>query len=476
MLATKPIRPRGREPNYVNDRDGKPIVGLSRNPETAIRKKLLKKTGKVKTYRVQDGRYYATGSSPRVYFGPDFDIAVMRFRAWQDRERGSKIDFQWVKPLSPESAKKSAELLRCFPKLRAKADHIEKTKTLIIDDYLPEDVFWAKVSGYLGNAAGRRLMAQRTGYKEIEWLFELTPPPVSMSLEEIGNRYAGKKPPISQDEVKQSKKFWKQFLNTVGVRGIEDLKQEHIQSYCDQIYALHEKGKLANSYVTRRFTKIKTIFGWFDKINLNPQHSKRIMSLLTILIPPSKAKGLPKPISRTDFDTLLRAATTEEKSMLLLGLNCGFLPVDIRYLTKSNGLSLDRGIYAGYRHKTKIPQCSMLWKRTIKQVRLHLAENPNSTDYVFVSERGQRFSAEGMRRKFQALRDRAGVPKSVTFDQLRDGAASHSGAVEQKQVDVLIGHGSPGLTDSYVLRHPEIVAKACQNVEIHYFKRPRQQT
>ena len=454
MLASRPVRPRGRPPTYVTDRDGRPIVGLSRNPDNAIRKK------NGKTYTVTDGRYYATGSNPREYFGSDFDLAVMRFRAWQARQRGQHVEFDYEKLVSPESRKKINLIHRVFHKPPI-------GDTLSITSEIPDEIFWNKVREYLSDGAGRRLAAQRTGIKEIEYIFDLEPPPKPLTLEEIGDLYANKKPPLSSDERKQSKQFWKQFRDIVGVPTLDLLTQAHIDRYRDRVYEL--QGNKTSCFVSRRFTKVKTVFFFFYKNKLDPNQSKRILGMLTTLIPPAKGKALPSPISKSDLEKLLKVADVEETAMLLLGLNCAFYPVDIRLLTKTNGLDLERGIYAGYRHKTHIPQCSVLWKRTIEQLKKHLAENPNATDRLFVGEKGKPYSSETFRRKFAKLRFKARVSDRVLFDHLRDGAASNANA-DQRQVDVLLGHRSAGLTDNYVLRHPQLVADACKNIERHYFE------
>lgn len=459
MMVSRPTKPRGRPPQYVNDRNGNPIVGLSRNPETAIRKK------NGKTYHVTDGRYYATGSKPRVYFGSDFDLAVRRFRAWQARERGQKVEVEYDVPLSPESKKKHDVLRRAYGKPPV-------GDSLPVTDSLPEEVFWGKVRELLIDANGRRLAAQKTGIKELEWLFDLEPPPPPMTLEEIGNLYVSKKPPIGSDERKQVRQFWRQFREIVGVDTLGELTQEHIRNYCNRVYEIQEDNGHKPSYIDKRFGKIKTVVNWLDKMNLSPDQSRRVRAMLTVLIAPKKRKSLPTPISRADVERLLKVATTEEAAIVLLGLNCAFYPVDCRMLTKGNGLDLERGVYSAYRHKTEIPQCAVLWQRTVKAVNKHLAENPNPTDYIFVTSTGRPYGAETFRRMFVALRDRAGVKEAIKFDHLRDGAATHADA-PSRQIDVLLGHEAPGLTARYRLRHPEMVEHACKTVDAHYFPMKR---
>lgn len=75
-LARKP----GRPAQYVNGRDGKPIVGLS-----------LK----------SDGRFYATHSKPRAYFGRDFDSALILFREWEANQNRETVTVTESLPIDP---------------------------------------------------------------------------------------------------------------------------------------------------------------------------------------------------------------------------------------------------------------------------------------------------------------------------------------------------------------------------------------
>ncbi len=73
----------GRAPKYVIGRDKRPIVGLSREKPS--------------------GRYYATHSQPRQYFGTDLGQAVMKFRLWEaDRGGGRTILLSSLQPLIPK--------------------------------------------------------------------------------------------------------------------------------------------------------------------------------------------------------------------------------------------------------------------------------------------------------------------------------------------------------------------------------------
>jgi integrase len=421
-----------------------------------------------KTYQTSDGRYYATGTKPRVYFGADFDLALLRFRAWQSRQVGAQI------PLGRRRIKNLDDDAEVRAALQPDAElDVDPDGGVTVSHLIDEETFWGKMTEFLSTPGGRRLAAQRTGVRELEWLLDVEKPAAPMALTDIGERYVNKRPAIGKDEKKQSRKFWKQFIGIVGVKTIDELKQEHIERYRDTIFAIQEAGKFVDGHVTKRFTKIKTMFSWIDRMNITPTQTKRVLALLTVMESPGNATlEVSKPISRADFHKLLAAADTEEKAILLLGLNCAFYPVDIRLLKKNKGLNLEGGFYSDYRNKTKkmrvpIPQISVLWKRTIQAVRKHLKENPNQTDYIFATQSGGPYADQTFRLKFQDLRDKASVDKSVIFPHLRDGAATYA-KVDEKQTNMLLGHSS-GLSDRYVLRHTQDVSEACRNIERHYF-------
>ena len=59
-------RRKGRPPKFVQDPNGRPIVGLSYNKANSC--------------------YYATYSKPRVYFGTNLADALFKFRQWENKQ------------------------------------------------------------------------------------------------------------------------------------------------------------------------------------------------------------------------------------------------------------------------------------------------------------------------------------------------------------------------------------------------------
>ena len=91
--------------------------------------------------------------------------------------------------------------------------------------------------------------------------------------------------------------------------------------------------------------------------------------------------------------------------------------------------------------------------------------------FLFTSPRGTRYNKNTKINDFKDFCGKCAV-KGVTFSHLRDGAytaASHDRKVEDKYARLLAGHKNAGLSDKYVLRHPEIVRPATDAVYRSYF-------
>ena len=77
-----------------------------------------------------------------------------------------------------------------------------------------------------------------------------------------------------------------------------------------------------------------------------------------------------------------------------------------------------------------------------------------------------------MRKVFTRLRSKAGLPETVKAEHIRDGAYTAASANEKEEdlgkSRILAGH-KVGISDKYIMRHPEIVAGVCKQVEKAYF-------
>ncbi len=139
----KPVRKRGRPAQYVNGRDGKPIVGLS-----------LK----------SDGRFYATHSKPRVYLDKDFDSALIQFLEWEAKQKRETVTVTESPPINLADANQTGRYL-----LRREAEAIAQTRIDpqegVLSYPIDSAAFWATVRKAIQN--NPYLAAERTGLAEV---------------------------------------------------------------------------------------------------------------------------------------------------------------------------------------------------------------------------------------------------------------------------------------------------------------------
>jgi integrase len=183
-----------------------------------------------------------------------------------------------------------------------------------------------------------------------------------------------------------------------------------------------------------------------------------------VLVPPSKSATDPNPVTPEQFKKLLGQADDVMTAALLLGLNCCMYGGEVAALDWSE-LDLDKATLVTSRNKTKVIRVATLWPRTVEALR----KLPRKTAAVFVTEAGTQADYLCIYRLFKVVRKAAGLEK-VQFSQIRD--ASYTAAVEAG-VDLdtcrlLAGHAT-GISDHYVKRRPQMVAKACEAIQAAYF-------
>ena len=148
-------RKRGRPARYVTGRDGKPIVGLSQEPKSR--------------------RFYATGTKLRIYFGKDFDAALMKFRGWQ-RTQGDPGVAVLIGRRTPPRVRLPLPEIRSGPvfvvdewgkprMVAAEPPTSWKTAEPGLHEVMPEDAFFATVRELIITKPG--YVAERTGVEQI---------------------------------------------------------------------------------------------------------------------------------------------------------------------------------------------------------------------------------------------------------------------------------------------------------------------
>ncbi|MCK4624766.1 MAG: tyrosine-type recombinase/integrase [Phycisphaerae bacterium] len=306
---------------------------------------------------------------------------------------------------------------------------------------------------------------------ELAWFDQLKPPEPSLTLREVGDLYFNRHKSLSHEWKRKVKRMWKEFLRSVDAKTVRNITADHISHYHDKVYDVFNKGK-SPTWAAQRFGAVKTIFSHALTRGKDQEQLQRVLTLCKMLVPPAKNGVDPQPFTPEHFKKLLAAVESEPmwKAIFLLSLNAALYPSEVAVVRKKE-LDLDGGTLVMDRGKTGIPRVAVLWPRTVEAIRRYQSERSHHCEYVFVSRTGSPYDANHIGRNFRRRREIAGLPESVEFAHIRDGAftAAYNGkGVEEKHAKVLAGHRS-GMTDHYVKRNPQTVAAACRAIEEVYF-------
>ena len=172
----------------------------------------------------------------------------------------------------------------------------------------------------------------------------------------------------------------------------------------------------------------------------------------------------------SEVRSLLDAADTTMKAMILLGINCGFGASDLANLPQA-ALDLDGG-WANYpRPKTAIERRCPLWPETVAAVREAITKRPAAKDaadagLVFVTKYGARWVRIGPKApidsiglQFQKLIKQLNLQREGrSFYALRHSFATVAGeSRDQVAVNAIMGH-SGGAADDIPSRYRERIS------------------
>jgi len=415
-------------------------------------------------YRGSDGRWRIVATNGR-FREPDERRAVDRFRAMT------------VKPPTPVPFVTADSLEEVFIASLPAVDHTPEeergpgpiTFSKTANGYaanrdMPTDELWQWFREQLITRPAH--VATMTGIPELASLATMQLPQESIRLSDLIARYV-RENPSTQAARRRAQLNFCILQEVTQAKTIADLTQERISLYRQHIE------KTIPGAGTRKWTygTIKAVFGFGLKIGLDAVQIRIALDRCKVLWTAAKQPASsPHPISPSDFHALLSVSNDQWRAILLLGLNCCLHLGEILALKWE---SFKGGKYSASREKTGVPRGAVLWKETIEAMSGISRKSP----HVFTSTHGTKFNRNTKVNDFAALRQTAGLPSSVKFDDIRDGA--YTAALqhcEEKIVRVLAGHKAAGLLDSYVLRNPEMTRPACEAVYKAYLSAPASST
>jgi integrase len=350
---------------------------------------------------------------------------------------------------------------------------------LINIQYVSEEDLAAYLRERLLDPESRFKLAAQTGIPELAYLDRLRPSDASLPLSEVSDLYFNKrKKKITKNTRRDNERYWKEFVDLIGVERITEITAEHIRNYHDTIYDQYERHDRSPDFVSHKFGAVKTILNNATKHGRDLDELHRVLTICRMLQPPDKDDENPQPIERKHYHKLLKAADSlsdcRAKAILLVMLNACMKPEAVRTLWKDE-VDLAKGTLVTRRKKKgKVIRAAVLWKRTIQAIRKYQKEHAHEAETLFANDNGDTFggSSQAIRKIFNKLRDKAGLPNTVKAEHVRDGAYTAASA-DEKEEDlgksrILAGH-DVGISDKYIRRHPEIVTGVCRQVEKAYF-------
>lgn len=177
-----------------------------------------------------------------------------------------------------------------------------------------------------------------------------------------------------------------------------------------------------------------------------------------VLLKHRNARG-PKLIEADDLRKLLDAAWGAMKSMILLGINCGFGPTDLTRIRFSH-INLKTG-WADYpRPKTGVRRRCPLWPETVKEIEAWLKIRPTPHDkadeqLVFITRFGQSWAGGGtgysVTLEFRKMLIELKLHRpGLGFYALRHGFETIGGdSRDQVAVDHVMGHSRGDMASVY---------------------------
>lgn len=182
-----------------------------------------------------------------------------------------------------------------------------------------------------------------------------------------------------------------------------------------------------------------------------------------------RAKQGPKMFEAEELRTILAAAGCPMKSMILLGVNCGFGNADCGTLPMA-ALDLDGGFVNYHRPKTGITRRCPLWPETVAAIREAMTKRPESKgkeSLVFVTKQGSSwhkhatFSDNPISKEMRKLLDSLGINGHRNFYALRHTFETIGGeAKDQVAVDHIMGHARDDMASVYRERISDARLKA----------------
>jgi integrase len=310
--------------------------------------------------------------------------------------------------------------------------------------------FWPWLRELLVTRLGQ--VADKTGLPGLATLDLTKQPQSSPKLASIRDLYDTKNEANWRTKG-QVKAAFARLRQITGAKTLDDLTTEALITFREAI-----NSQLAPTGAAQVFSKIKSALSFAAKYGQHDAEAiaKAIARAKALYAPRSNGHNKPTPMSTADFRTLLQAADTQWRAILLLAMNMALYAEDICELRWAD-FNLDAGTYTGQRQKTSVVRVGCLWPETLTAIKA--LPRKGESPYLFTSKTGTRYMATTLYDVYKDLRESVGV--TTPFSGLRDAAYTIAcEKCDERIARVFAAHKAAGLLDAYVQRRPEFVKPA----------------
>lgn len=260
---------------------------------------------------------------------------------------------------------------------------------------------------------------------------------------------------LSENTINSYKSDLTSFLNFITQSGIDDLsdiKTTHITSF----FKLLKEAGLNETSAARYFSSLKGFFKYLyrnEYIKINPVER---------ISPPKISRKLPEVLNVREINLILEQPNVKDtiglrdKAILELFYACGTRISELINI-KVNDLFLSEEVIRVFGKGSKerlIPIGSSAIKWIIeylKKSRPLLVKNIKSENYLFLNQRGTKFSRMGIWKIVRQYVKKAGIEKNVHPHTFRHSFATHliEGGADLRAVQEMLGHSDISTTQIY---------------------------
>lgn len=212
---------------------------------------------------------------------------------------------------------------------------------------------------------------------------------------------------------------------------------------------------LQKSSLAREISAFKNFFKWLDFSHILKN------TAITIISSPKPNKILPKSIDTDDTIDIISEAKNiatndwqglRDMAILTLLYGAGLRISEALSLNYGDFIGADNFIkIKGKGNKERIVPLLPIVKENINAYIKAVSQNFNPNDALFIGARGDRLSPRIIQRQLQKIRNRLGLPNTVTPHALRHSFATHllAQGTDLRSIQELLGHETLSTTERY---------------------------